>query len=113
MFSDDDEGKDKGALIKFAKKAVVCVLLIVALPSIVPPMMGVEDTIGCWTNEDGCTTNNPILTDDFTRLIQIVLDTVRGGGAVAIIIAGGYRGLQYRFEVLPAKSTTTDESPKN
>jgi len=110
MFSDDDESHDKGALIKFAKKAVVAILLIVAMPSVVPPLMGVEDTIGCWTSDTGCTTTNPILTDDFTRLIQIVLDTIRGGGAVAIIIAGGYRGLQYRL-IIPTK--TFHESPEN
>lgn len=109
MFADDDEGHDKGALIKFAKKAVVAILLIVALPSIIPPLMGVEDTIGCWTNEAGCTINNPLLTEDFTRLTQIVLDTIRGGGAIAIIIAGGYRGLQYRL-IIPASA---NDSSKN
>ena len=40
MFQDDDEGKDKGALIKFLKKAGVAIFLIVVLPSIVPPVMG-------------------------------------------------------------------------
>jgi len=109
MFSDDDEGKDKGALIKFLKKAIVAIFLIVVLPSIVPPVMGLEDTIGCWTNDSGCTTNNPILTSDFTRIVQIALDTIRAGGAIAIIIAGGIKGLQYRF-VIETKST--NEHPK-
>lgn len=111
MFTDDDEGKDKGALIKFIKKASVAIFLIVALPSIVPPMMGTADVMGCWTAEDGCTTNNPILTDDVTRLTQIILDTIRGGGALAIIIAGGVKGLQYRFTIPSTRST--DESTKN
>ena len=110
MFSDDDEGKDKGALIKFIKKAVVAIFLIVALPSIVPPVMGTADTFGCWINDDGCVTNNPILTNDVTKLVQIALDTIRGGGAFAIIIAGGIKGLQYRF-IIPTKNP--DESTKN
>lgn len=97
MFQDDEDSKDQGSLIKFIKKAVIAIFLLVAVPSIVPPLMGVEDSIGCWTSDDGCAATNPIITSELTGLIQIGFDTLRGGGAMVIIAVAAIKALQYQF----------------
>lgn len=96
MFGDDDEGKSKGDLVKFGKKAFIAIVFIVAAPTIVAPLMGVDINSFCTVGEDNCNTN-AIFSADVTKLVSMALNAIRIGGAIVVIVAFGIKGIQYQF----------------
>ena len=101
MFGDDDEGKSKGDLVRFGKKAFVAMIFIIAAPTIIAPLMGVDINTFCAVGEDEQCQENAIFSDDVTGLISIALNAIRIGGAVVIIVAFGIKGIQYRLVPRP------------
>ena len=97
MFGDDDEGKSKGDLVKFGKKAFIAIVFIVGAPTIVAPLMGVDINSFCTTDEDESCQDNALFSEDITSLINVALNAIRIGGAIIIIVAFGIKGMQYRF----------------
>lgn len=97
MFGDDDEGKSKGDLVKFGKKAFIAIVFIVGAPTIVAPLMGVDINSFCTVGEDDECQNNALFSEDVTNLIGIALNAIRIGGATIVIVAFGIKGIQYRF----------------
>jgi len=97
MFGDDDEGKSKGDLVKFGKKAFIAMIFIVAAPTIIAPLMGVDINSFCSIQNDTSCQANAIFSEEVTSLISIVLNAIRIGGAIVIIVAFGIKGIQYRF----------------
>ena len=92
MFGDDDEGKSTGDLARFGKEAFVAMIFIIAAPTIVAPLMGVDISTFCAIGEDEQCQENVIFSDDVTGLISIALNAIRIGGAVVIIVAFGLKG---------------------
>ena len=103
MFGDDDEGKNKGDLVKFGKKAFIAMIFIVAAPTIVAPLMGVDLNSFCAIGEDENCQNNALFSAEVTNLIGIALNAIRIGGAIIIIVAFGIKGIQYRL--VPTKGS--------
>lgn len=97
MFGDDDEGKSKGDLVKFGKKAFIAIIFIIGAPTIVAPLMGVDINNFCSVDDDDKCQENALFSGEITNLIGIVLNAIRIGGAVIVIIAFGIKGIQYRF----------------
>ncbi len=97
MFGDDDEGKSKGDLVKFGKKAFIAIIFIVGAPTIVAPLMGVDINGFCTVGEDDNCQDNVLFSADVTNLISIALNAIRIGGAIIVIVAFGIKGIQYRF----------------
>ena len=97
MFGDDDEGKSKGDLVKFGKKAFIAIIFIVGAPTIVAPLMGVDINSFCTVGEDDNCQSNVLFSKDVTNLISIALNAIRIGGAIIIVIAFGIKGMQYKF----------------
>jgi len=97
MFGDDDEGKSKGDLVKFGKKAFVAMIFIIAAPTIIAPLMGVDINSFCSLEDDDTCQANAIFSDDVTSLVGMALNAIRIGGAVVVIVAFGIKGIQYRF----------------
>ena len=97
MFGDDDEGKSKGDLVKFGKKAFIAIVFIVGAPTIVAPLMGVDINSFCTVDEDEKCQENALFSKDITNLIGIALNAIRIGGAIIIVVAFGIKGMQYRF----------------
>ena len=97
MFGDDDEGKSKGDLVKFGKKAFIAIVFIVGAPTIVAPLMGVDINSFCTVDEDEKCQENALFSKDITNLIGIALNAIRIGGAIIIIVAFGIKGMQYQF----------------
>lgn len=96
MFGDDDEGRNRGDLVRFGKKAFVAVIFIVAAPTIIAPLMDVDIDGLCTVDEDGCR-GNAVFSEDVTDLIAVALNAIRIGGAVVIVVAFGIKGMQYRL----------------
>ena len=97
MFGDDDEGKNRGDLVRFGKKAFIAVIFIVGAPTIIAPLMGVDINSFCSVESDERCSENALFSDEVTGLIGIVLNAIRIGGAVIVILAFGIKGIQYRF----------------
>ena len=96
MFGDDDEGKSKGDLVKFGKKAFIAMIFIVAAPTIIAPLMGVDINSFCTVQDEGCN-ENAIFSTEVAGLVSMALNAIRIGGAIVIIVAFGIKGIQYRF----------------
>ena len=99
MFGDDDEGKNKGDRVRFGKKAFIAVIFIVGAPTIVAPLMGVDINTFCSVGEDEECQKNALFSGEVTNLIGIVLNAIRIGGAVIVILAFGIKGIQYRLDL--------------
>ena len=97
MFGDDDEGKSKGDLVKFGKKAFIAIVFIIGAPTIVAPLMGVDINSFCTVDENENCQENALFSKDITSLIGVALNAIRIGGAIIIIVAFGIKGMQYRF----------------
>ena len=97
MFGDDDEGKSKGDLVKFGKKVFIAIVFIVAAPTIVAPLMGVDINSFCTVGEDEDCHDNVIFSTDVTNLVSMALNAIRIGGAIVVIVAFGIKGIQYQF----------------
>lgn len=97
MFGDDDEGKSKGDLVRFGKKAFIAIVFIVGAPTIIAPIMGVDINSFCTVGEDDKCNENALFSVDVTNLISIALNAIRIGGAIIIIVAFGIKGIQYQF----------------
>ena len=99
MFGDDDEGKSKGDLVKFGKKAFIAIVFIVGAPTIIAPIMGVDINGFCAIgDEDADCQGNDIFSKEITSLITMALNAIRIGGAIIVIVAFGIKGIQYKFE---------------
>ncbi len=104
MFGDDDEGKSKGDLVKFGKKAFIAIVFIVGAPTIIAPLMGVYIDGFCTTTDDDDTcTDNALFSSEVTELIGVALNGIRIGGAVIVVVSFGIKGIQYRF--VPQKNS--------
>ena len=104
MFGDDDEGKSKGDLVKFGKKAFIAIVFIVGAPTIIAPLMGVDIDGFCTTTDDDDTcTDNALFSSEVTELIGVALNGIRIGGAVIVVVSFGIKGIQYRF--VPQKNS--------
>lgn len=108
MFGDDDEGKSKGDLVKFGKKAFIAIIFIVGAPTIVAPLMGVDVNEFCVDEDDDTCQDNLLFSEDITNLIGVVLNAIRIGGAIIVIVAFGIKGIQYRFAMPCARHSKTD-----
>ena len=99
MFGDDDEGKSKGDLVKFGKKAFIAIVFIVGAPTIVAPLMGVDINGFCTVDPGSSNTchKNAIFSKDVTNLVSVALNAIRIVGAIVVIVAFGIKGIQYRF----------------
>lgn len=95
MFGDDDEGKSRGDLVRFGKKAFIAVVFIVGAPTIVAPLMGV-DIDGFCVEGDECEAN-AVFSEEVAGLVGVALNAIRIGGAVVVVVAFGVKGIQYRL----------------
>lgn len=96
MFGDDEEGRGRGELVKFGKKAFVAIIFIVGAPTIVAPLMGVDIDGFCAVGDDECQ-ENEIFSQEVADLVGVALNAIRIGGAVVVVVAFGIKGIQYRF----------------
>ena len=97
MFGDDDEGKSKGDLVKFGKKAFIAIMFIVGAPTIIAPLMGVDINGFCTLEGEDVCADNELFSSEVTELIGVALNAIRIGGAVIVVVAFGIKGIQYRL----------------
>lgn len=97
MFGDDDEGKSKGDLVKFGKKAFIAIMFIVGAPTIIAPLMGVDINGFCTLEGEDVCADSELFTSEVTELIGVALNAIRIGGAMIVVVAFGIKGIQYRL----------------
>lgn len=97
MFGDDEEGRGKGDLVRFGKKAFIAIIFIVGAPTIIAPMMGVDINGFCAVGDGDECEGNAIFSEEVTDLVSAALNAIRIGGAVVVVVAFGIKGMQYRL----------------
>lgn len=97
MFGDDEEGRGKGDLVRFGKKAFIAIVFIVGAPTIIAPLMGVDINGFCAVGEGDECEKSAVFSEEVAGLVSVALNAIRIGGAVVVVVAFGIKGMQYRL----------------